>query len=135
MRFKRFPIVSLVLLAAVAAASAVPAPPPAKPIKDVLQLEKKLIGTWYGVACDGEMDFNSDGTYQWRNQGPGFNCSSGKWEIRWDAIPPTLILNCKKSDFDEMVGKSFEMKITKLDDSSFSHSKQCVGTSYKRDKK
>jgi hypothetical protein len=119
MTIRRFKLVSLVLLAATASAGGVPKP--LAPVKDLGVLEQKLIGTWKGQGgCTGVIDFNSDGTFEWRHYGPGDATRTGKWTIRWDALPPTLVLTLKSSKIKEEEGKDLELKITTLDDSSLS---------------
>jgi hypothetical protein len=89
--------------------------------KDVSELEEKLHGIWIGHGgCVGEFTFRA-GIYERRNEGPAGVKSSGSWEIRWDALPPTLILKCTKSRFKEMVGKTLEVKVVQLDDKTFSY--------------
>jgi hypothetical protein len=38
--------------------------------------------------------------------------------VRWDALPPTLVLTCKTCEIQELVGKTTEVKLSKLDDRS-----------------
>ena len=91
-------------------------------------LEKKLLGTWYGPACGGDYTFNSDGTFDLKHFTPGGNTVTGTWSLRWDALPPTLVLMCKTSDFtkkdpsrDEYkyVGNALELKLLELDSDTF----------------
>jgi hypothetical protein len=92
------------------------------PVKDVTPLERKLHGVWKGQGgCDGIIVFESDGTYRRTHFGPGNRSNSGTWEARWDSLPPTLILQCTKSKLNDEIGKAFELKIIKLDDSTFSY--------------
>jgi hypothetical protein len=93
-------------------------------------LEKKLLGTWYGPCCGGDYTFNADGTYVVQNFTPGGNTLTGTWSIRWDALPPTLILLCKTSDFTkndsdrteyEYLGKPVEIKLVELNEKNFSY--------------
>ena len=85
----------------------------------------------------GTVTFEPDGAYVWRNFGPAGMNSAGKWEVRWDALPATLILNCKTSDDDDDVGKALELKITQLDESTFSYkfNTNQPAASYLREKK
>lgn len=62
-------------------------------------LEKKLHGTWTGSPCRGNFNFNADGTFILEHFSPGQNTITGDWSLRWEALPPTLVLNCKTSDF------------------------------------
>ena len=64
----------------------------------VTALEKKLFGTWYGPDCGGDYTFHADGTFQVRHYSPGNNNLTGCWAIRWDALPPTLLLTYETSD-------------------------------------
>jgi hypothetical protein len=43
----------------------------------------------------------------------------GTWEVRWDALPPTLVLTCKSASAEDDVGKTIEVKIVELDDANF----------------
>jgi hypothetical protein len=91
-------------------------------------LEKKLLGPWKGPACAGDFTFKADGTYECRNFTPGNNTLTGEWSLRWDAVPPTLVLLYKTSDFKkkdptrpeyEYVGKPLELRVTELNDETF----------------
>jgi hypothetical protein len=62
-------------------------------------LKQKLLGTWYGPDCGGDYNFKPDGTFDLNNFTPSQNTLSGTWSIRWDALPPTLVVTCKSSDF------------------------------------
>lgn len=86
-------------------------------------LEKMLLGTWDGPACGGDFTFNPDGTYELTSFTPGNNTLTGTWELRWDAIPPTLVLTCKTSDLKkkdptrqeyEYLGKAQAVKVLEL---------------------
>jgi hypothetical protein len=90
---------------------------------ELVAIEQKLLGTWRGPACGGDYTFNPDGTYMLRNFTPGQNTLTGTWSIRWDALPPTLLLTCKTSDFKkkyptwpeyEYLGKTLELKLLEL---------------------
>jgi hypothetical protein len=79
--------------------------------------EKKLVGEWTkGGACIGDISFRPDGTYDRKHYSPGNNTLKGKWKVRWDTLPPTLVLTCEESDREDLVGKKWEVKITRLDD-------------------
>lgn len=86
-------------------------------------LEQKLLGTWIGPACGGDYTFKSDGTFEVAYFTPGQNNLTGKWSIRWDALPPTLLLTYKTSDIKkrdpdriefEYLGKTREGKTHEL---------------------
>jgi hypothetical protein len=109
---------TLPILLTAAIAGAVPAPP--APKKDLNILEQKLHGSWIGQGgCTGEIDFSSNGSFEWRHYGPVNATRVGKWEVRWDSLPPTLALTLKNSKIKDEVGTTIEMKITLLDDSNF----------------
>jgi hypothetical protein len=94
---------------------------------ELAALERKLLGTWQGGPCAGDYTFNADGTFQLKHFTPGGNTLTGAWSLRWDALPPTLVLTFKTSDFKEKdpgraeyrhLGKSLEVKVLELDDAS-----------------
>lgn len=92
--------------------------------QDVLTvLEGKLHGEWKGGPCAGDWTFAPDGTYRVQHYSPGNNELSGTWQLRWDALPPTLVLVCKTSDAPERIkiGKKTEVKLIQLDSSSFTY--------------
>jgi hypothetical protein len=93
-------------------------------------LEKKLHGGWKGGSCDGDFTFNPDGTFDLRHFSPGNNTLTGTWSLRWDALPPKLVLMCKTSDFKkkdpsrpeyEYLGKPLELKLIRLDDDALAY--------------
>jgi len=94
-----------------------------KPQETPIALERKLHGRWKGPACGGEWTIGADGTFEGRHYSPGNNRLSGTWKMRWDALPPTLILNVKTSDAPERikVGEVWEVKLTQLDDESLAY--------------
>jgi hypothetical protein len=96
------------------------AEPPAKePGKEIAALEQKLLGSWWGQeGCSGRYLFRKDGTYDLKGLGPTANETAGTWKVRWDALPPTLVLTCKMSESDEEIGKDTELKLQQLDDAS-----------------
>jgi len=80
-------------------------------------LEQKLVGVWKGLGgCDGRLVFRADGTYELTGYGPAGRNSKGTWKVRWDTLPPTLVLTCTTSQLQEQKGKSREVKLIKLDD-------------------
>lgn len=107
-------LVSAVAVLLVGLAHPIGAEPPGK---DLAALEKKLLGTWKGQGgCDGRLVFRADGTYELTEYGPGADDSAGTWKVRWDALPPTLVLICRTSEVPENVCKITEVKLIKLDD-------------------
>jgi hypothetical protein len=110
-------------------ASAIPAQPAPAPDavakgETLIALERKLLGIWQGPACGGDYDFKSEGTFTCRNYTPGQNTLTGTWSLRWDALPPTLVLLTKTSDFKQKypkdreydyLNKPLELKVLKLD--------------------
>jgi hypothetical protein len=107
-------------IAALFAASLLPATPPpnvggvadGRPVA----LERKLHGTWKGGACVGVLTLRANGTFERRHYSPGNNMLTGTWEVRWDALPPTLTLTCKDADFAGYVGTTQAVKLVHLDD-------------------
>jgi hypothetical protein len=90
-----------------------------QPGKELAALEQKMVGAWKGRGgCDGHFVFRADGTYELKDHGPAGDDSAGTWKVRWDALPPTLLLTCKTSEFPEEVGKTREVTLIKLDDKS-----------------
>jgi hypothetical protein len=113
-------IVVAVLLISALAASAVPAPP-AKPNKEISALEAMLHGEWKGKGCDGQITFRADGTYERKRYGPvGVSCS-GTFEVRWDSLPPTLVLSSCQRNGKALTSTTQEAKIVMLNDSAFSY--------------
>jgi hypothetical protein len=86
------------------------------------RLEKMLHGTWDGGnLCVGELILNADGTFERHRYSPGSNTLTGTWTVRWDALPPTLRLTCKKSDSSHFVDKTEEFKLLRLDDETLAY--------------
>jgi hypothetical protein len=90
---------------------------------ELAALERKLLGTWKGRACAGDYTFDRDGTFKLEHFTPGGNTLTGTWSLRWDALPPTLVLTCETSDFRkkdssreeyEFLGKPVELKLVEL---------------------
>lgn len=86
-------------------------------------LERKLHGDWKGPACGGDWTFAADGTYVAEHYSPGDNKLSGTWKVRWNALPPMLILNCKTSDDPDGLpaGQTWEVKLVQLDDETLAY--------------
>ena len=85
--------------------------------KELAALEQKMLGVWKGqTPCAGNFRFRGDGTYELTEYGPAPYDSAGGWKVRWDALPPTLVLTCKTSEVEDEVGKTRETKLIQLDD-------------------
>ena len=89
-----------------------------KPAEAPVPLERKLHGGWRGGPCEGTWTYLPDGTFRARHYSPGNNRLAGTWELRWDALPPTLVRTCKTSDDPDLVGKTWDVKLVRLDDKS-----------------
>ena len=92
-----------------------------KPKEGPATLEQKLHGEWIGGPCEGELTLGADGTFERRHYSPGDNKLTGTWEVRWNALPPTLVLACKTSDDPDFVGKTSEVKLIQLDDEALAY--------------
>src|SRR6266550_4579168 len=106
-----------------------PTSQPATPTNppELAALEKKLLRTWQGPVCGGDFTFNPDGTFDVKSFTPGQNILTGTWSLRWDALPPTLSLTFKTSDFKrtypnepdyKYVGKTIEAKLLERSDTA-----------------
>jgi hypothetical protein len=85
--------------------------------KELAALEKKMVGAWKGQSpCGGTFLFRADGTYELTGYGPAPYDTAGTWAVRWDALPPTLVLTCKTSEVAEEIGQITELKLSRLDD-------------------
>jgi hypothetical protein len=106
---------SVLLITAAQAADKTKEGPPA--------LERKLHGEWKGPACGGNWTFGADGTFAVEHYSPGNNKATGAWELRWNALPPTLALTLKTSDAPERikVGETWEVQIIQLDDEALAY--------------
>jgi hypothetical protein len=84
-----------------------------RPGKGLAALEKKLLGAWKGqTGCVGNFLFRADGTYELTGYGPAPHDSAGTRKVRWDALPPTLVLTCKTAQIPDQVGEATEVKLT-----------------------
>jgi hypothetical protein len=90
-------------------------PPGKERGKELAALEQKLVGAWRGQnGCAGNFLFRADGTYELKRFGPGGDEFAGTWKVRWDALPPTLVLTCKTS---EVVPEELsKLRLIQLDD-------------------
>jgi hypothetical protein len=87
---------------------------------DLAVLTAKLHGDWNGQGpCEGRIVFRPDCTYERIQHGPGGVNSTGIWSIRWDALPPTLVLHTKTSDDPDAAVKTLEVKLIQLEDAAF----------------
>jgi hypothetical protein len=95
-----------------------------KPKEPPVALEKKLHGAWECERdCVGDLTFRADGTFDRLRYSPGNNKLTGTWEMRWDALPPTLVLTCRTSDESDRfsVGKTLEVKVIQLNDEALAY--------------
>jgi hypothetical protein len=92
-----------------------PVQPPDRRAEGPAALVRKLHGEWSSGPCIGELTLRADGTFERQHYSPGDNTLTGTWEVRWDALPPTLILTCTASDYEGYIGRE-EVKLIRLDD-------------------
>jgi uncharacterized protein (TIGR03067 family) len=79
-------------------------------------LARKVEGYWVGTAaCQGDVTFKADGTYFWSYYGPGSATIAGKWAVRWDALPPTLVMTPTASTDKDYLRSAAEVKVLRLD--------------------
>jgi uncharacterized protein (TIGR03067 family) len=109
-------MIRMALIAAAALLLITPVQSADKPKGAPVPLERKLHGGWTGGPCDGDWTYRPDGTFQARHYSPGNNRLAGSWEVRWDALPPTLVRTCKTSDDPDLVGKTWDARLVQLDD-------------------
>ena len=105
-------------LALLVAASVIPtthAHRPGQADQRPVSLERQLWGTWRGAACAGELILKANGTFARRHYGPAGHSLSGTWAVRWDALPPTLVLTCRDADWPGDIGTAEEVKLVRLD--------------------
>jgi hypothetical protein len=88
-----------------------------------VDLERKLHGVWHGPACGGDWTFGAGGTFEVRHYSPGNNEFAGTWRVRWDALPPTLVLTRKTSDAPDRIkiGEVSEVKLVELSDGALTY--------------
>lgn len=123
----------LLSLAAVACLAAVA--PAAETPANRQDLQEVLHGVWRGGPCMGLITFSADGTFERRHYSPGNNEIRGTWALRWDALPPTLVMTCKESNDPSSfpAGKVWELKVVRLDAHIFEYAFSDEGSStYKR---
>ena len=97
--------------------------PPAADANTPAALERKLHGEWKGPACGGDWTFAADGSYVAEHYSPGDNKLTGTWQVRWNALPPILVLICKTSDAPDRLpaGQTWEVKLVQLDDEALAY--------------
>jgi hypothetical protein len=130
----RKPLMKTVFVLCAATVALVQATPSSPPLStkgsELDALEKKLLGTWYGPSCGGDYTFGRDGTFVLQHYTPGNNTLTGTWAIRWDALPPTLLLTYKTSDIQTRdatrsefayLGKSRPLKLFELNNEEFAY--------------
>jgi hypothetical protein len=101
------------------AAGGLSAPVPAEArqaARDLAALERKLHGEWAGRGpCDGRLTIRADGTYAWTSRGPAGVTTTGTWAVKWDALPPTLVLAGQAPAGPGRVGKTTRVRLVRLD--------------------
>jgi hypothetical protein len=117
-RTAAFLAASLVFITSAPAVDQPKEAPAAADANTPLALERKLHGDWKGPACGGVWTFAPDGTYAVQHYTPGNNKLTGSWQMRWNALPPTLVLTCKTTDAADRlpVGQTWELKLVQLED-------------------
>ena len=114
----------MIPIAALFAASLLPAtaaPPAGRAAGAPVALERKLWGTWRGGPCMGDLTLRANGTFERRHYTPANRTRSGTWAVRWDALPPTLVLTCTDADWAGEIGTVREVKVVQLDASALSY--------------
>ena len=114
----------MIPIAALFAASllhATAAPPAGRAAGAPVALERNLWGTWRGGACMGDLTLKANGTFERRHYTPANRTRSGTWAVRWDALPPTLVLTCTVADHPGDIGTVQEVKVVQLDAASLAY--------------
>jgi hypothetical protein len=112
------------------------APPVHRAAAGPTALERKLHGKWTGPACGGDLTLRASGAFERQHYGPGNETLSGTWVVRWDALPPTLVLTCKDADYLGAIGTVEEVKVVQLDDETLTYQRAAGDpTQYKRVKR
>ena len=73
---------------------------------------------WRGVRRGP--DLGANGAFERRHYGPDNQTLSGTWKVRWDALPPTLVLTSRTRSRGE-IGTVQEVKLVRLDDVVFAY--------------
>jgi hypothetical protein len=111
---KRGIVAAAAVLLVILAQMVLAGPPGKERGKELAALEQKLVGAWEGqTGCSGNFLFRADGTYELKMYGPAPIDLAGTWKVRWDALPPTLVLTSKTSEIPEELGK---LRLIQLDD-------------------
>jgi hypothetical protein len=114
-------MIPLAVLFATSLVPATAAPPAGRAEGAPVALERKLWGTWRGGACAGDLTLKPNGAFERRHYGPAGQALSGTWAVKWDALPPTLVLTCTDSDWAGEIGTRQEVKIVQLDDAALAY--------------
>lgn len=62
-------------------------------------IERQLVGKWLGRGgCAGDIEFRADGSFTRTNNGQAGIRLDGTWVLKWDALPPTLVLAAVGND-------------------------------------
>jgi hypothetical protein len=103
-----------------AAANSAPVPVGvAKNEKELGAVKEKLRGMWRGGGCEGQITFQSDGTYEWNGIGPGGSHHSGTWFLRGDSAKPTLVMQSKKGQDYRWKENTAELTVVRVDEKEF----------------
>ena len=102
-------------------------PAPAAKPKELLALEKKLVGKWIGRGMFASVfTYRADGTFAGGIAG-GAEASEGTWEMQWNALPPTLVIRPNRPDAP--AGPFITWKVAALTDENLSLGEwEAVGT-------
>jgi hypothetical protein len=84
-------------------------------------IEMMLHGQWQGGDCQGKLVLRPSGRFERSGYSPGNNNLAGRWHVRWDALPPTLVLKCDTSDDATFVGRAEELLIMSLNDKTLAY--------------
>ena len=108
-------MIPIAALLAVSFLPATAAPPGGRADGAPVALERKLWGTWRGGPCMGDLTLRANGTFERRHYTPANRTRSGTWAVRWDALPPTLVLTVTDADDPGDIGTRQELKLVGLD--------------------
>ncbi len=89
---------------------------PAARLCRLCRVEATLYGEWTSEQdCVGGLTVRADGTFGRTRYGPGGASLTGTWTVKWDALPPVLVLTCQTSTDKDYAGQVWEAKLTRLD--------------------